>query len=69
MQKYFEISAKSAHDSILIHILKLKMQQLLGPQVDPRPLVYWLIYLLTKPVLKNKFVKMFRIFYMKIDIL
>ena len=47
---------------------KLKMQQLLGPQVGPRPLVYRLMYLLTKPVL-NKFVKMLRIFYIEIDIL
>ena len=34
-----------------------------------RPLVYRLMYLLTKLVLKNKFVKMLRIFYMEIDIL
>ena len=29
----------------------------------------WFTYLLIKPVLKNKFVKMLRIFYIEIDIL
>ena len=38
-------------------------------QVGCWPLVYRLMYLLTKPVLKNKFVKMLRIFYIVIDIL
>ena len=52
-----------------IHVLKLKMQQLLGSQVSPLPLVYRLIYLQTEPILKNKFVKMPRIFYIEIDIL
>ena len=33
----------------MIHILKLKMQKLLGPQVGPRPLVYRLKHLLTNP--------------------
>ena len=37
--------------------------------VGCRPLVYRLMYLLTKPVLKNKLVKMLRIFYIEIDIL
>ena len=50
------------------YVLKLKMQQLLGPQVGPQPLVYRLIYLQTKPILKNKFVKIPRIFYIEIDI-
>ena len=69
MQNCFEISTKSAQDSKKIHVLKLKMQQLLGPQVGPLPLVYRLIYLQTEPTLKNKFVKMPRIFYIEIDIL
>ena len=60
----FEISTKSGHDSRKIHMLKLKMQQILEPQVGLR-----LMYLLTKPVLKNKFVKVLRIFYIEIDIL
>ena len=34
-----------------------------------RPLVYKLMYLLTKPVLKKKIVKILRIFYIEIDIL
>ena len=38
-------------------------------QVGCRPLDYRLMYLLTKPVLKNKFVKMLRIFYIEIYIL
>ena len=33
------------------------------------PLVYRLMYLLTKLALKKKFVKMLRIFYIEIDIL
>ena len=45
------------------------MQQLLGSQVDPLPLVDRLIYLQTEPILKNKFVKMPRIFDIKIEIL
>ena len=63
------MSTKNAHDSRKIHILQLKMQQLLGPQVGPWPLVYRLMYLQTKPILKNKFVKMPRIFCIEMDIL
>ena len=69
MQNCFEIATKSAQDSRKIYILKLKMQQLLGSQVGPRPLVYRVMYLQAKPILINKFVKMPRIFYIKIDIL
>ena len=50
-------------------MLKLKMQQHLGTQVGLRSLVYRLMHLQTKPILKNKFVKLPRIFYIKIDIL
>ena len=38
-------------------------------QVGFLALVYRLIYLQTRPILKNKFVKMPRIFYIEIDIL
>ena len=69
MYNFFEISTKSAQDSRKIHVLKLKMQQLLESQVGPLPLVYRLIYLPTEPILKNKFVKIPRIFYIEIDIL
>ena len=51
-----------------IHILKLQMQQLLRPTWGPRQSAYKLMYLLTKPVLKNKFIKMLRIFYIEIDL-
>ena len=37
MQNYFEMSTKSACDIRKIHILKWKMQQLLGPQMAPDP--------------------------------
>ena len=67
--KIILISTKSAQVSIKIHILKLKMQQPLGPTWGPRHSAYRLIYLVTKPVLKNKFTKMLRIFYIEIDIL
>ena len=59
------MSTKSAQVSMKIYILKLKLKQLLGPTWGPRPSVYRL----TKPVLKNKFIKMLRIFYIEIDIL
>ena len=52
-----------------MHIVKLKMQQLLGPQVDLRPLVQRLMYVQTKQILKNKFFKMPRISCIEIDIL
>ena len=51
------------------YVFKLKMQQLLGTQVGPQPLIYRLMYLQSKPILENKFVKIPRIFYIEIDIM
>ena len=69
MQNYFEMSTKSAYDIRRIHILKWKMQQLLGPQMGPWPLVYRLMYRQIKLNFKNKFVQMPKIFCIEIDIL
>ena len=53
-KKYFYVKlfwnfSKSTQDGKKIHILKLKMQQHMGSQVDQRPLAYILICMQTKP--------------------
>ena len=61
-----KISTKSAQDSRKIHILTLKMQQLLGPQVGASLLVYRLCICTLNQ--KNKFVKMPIIFWKNISV-